>query len=127
MKWPWMPGWSASAWAKSLWLESSLAVWNPATSCSVIAAISSYSWVVAVRARGAHFVSRCSRASFAVAQHLFQQDRAGMSVRATLKAPQELRAECRRRGWPLEVDVRFVTVRLSTGELEVLVTSLLDQ
>jgi Transposase DDE domain len=87
----------------------------------------SYSWGVAVRARGAHFVSRCSRASFAVAQHLFRQDRGGMSVKATLKAPKELRAQCRRQGWPLELDVRFVTVRLCTGELEVLVSSLLDE
>lgn len=87
----------------------------------------SYAWVLAVRARGAHFVSRCSRASFAVAQHLFGLDRAGMSLKATLKVSKEVKAECRRQGWPLELDVRFVTVRLSTGELEVLVTSLLDE
>lgn len=87
----------------------------------------SYAWVLAVRARGAHFVSRCSRASFAVAQHLFGLDRAGMSVKATLKVSKEVKAECRQEGWPLELDVRFVTVRLSSGELEVLVTSLLDE
>lgn len=87
----------------------------------------SYCWAVAIRARGADFLSRCSRASFAVAQHLFGLDRAGMSVRAILRAPKELRAECRRQGWPLELDVRFVTVRLCTGELEVLVSSLLDE
>jgi hypothetical protein len=34
-------------------------------------------------------------------------------------------AECARRGWPLALTVRLVTVRLSSGELEVLVTSLL--
>lgn len=87
----------------------------------------SYAWVLAVRARGAHFVSRCSRASFAVAQHLFGLNRAGMSVKATLKVSKEVKAECRREGWPLELEVRFVTVRLCTGELEVLVTSLLDE
>ncbi|HVI71112.1 MAG TPA: IS4 family transposase [Pyrinomonadaceae bacterium] len=87
----------------------------------------SYCWVLAIRARGAHFVSRCSRSSFAQAQHLFRIDRAGMSVKATLKVSKAVKAQCRRAGWPLELEVRFVTVRLCTGELEVLVTSLLDE
>jgi hypothetical protein len=43
-----------------------------------------------------------------------------------LRAPKELRAQCRTCGWPLELRVRLITVRLSTGELEVLATSLLD-
>jgi Transposase DDE domain len=86
----------------------------------------SYCWVWDVMARGAHFVSRCSRSSFGVAQMLFKQDRAGVSVGAVLRASKEFKPECRKRGWPLEVKVRFVTVRLKTGELEVLVTSLLD-
>ena len=86
----------------------------------------SYCWLVAVRARGAHFVSRCSRHSFTVARYLFGLNRGGMSVKATLKAPKTLKAQCVREGWPLELAVRFVTVRLSNGELEVLVTSLLE-
>lgn len=86
----------------------------------------SFFWVWHVRARGAHLVSRCSRSSFAAAQTLFKQNRAGVSVWATLQAPKEHKAEFRKRGWPMEMKVRFVTVRLKTGELEVLVTSLLD-
>lgn len=86
----------------------------------------SYLWLWDVVARGAHFVSRCSRRSFGVAQMLFQQDRAGVSVCGTLQASMEFKRECRKRGWPLEMKVRFVTVRLKSGELEVLVTSLLD-
>lgn len=78
-----------------------------------------------VRAQGAHFVGRCSRASFPPAQELFRLDRAGRSVVTTLHAPEALRAELRRRKLPLVLTVRFVSVRLSTGELEVLVTSLL--
>jgi len=62
-----------------------------------------------------------------VAQNLFKQDRAGVSVLATLKVSKETKAEVLKRGWPLEVRVRFVSVRLKTGELEVLVTSLLDE
>src|SRR6267142_3947886 len=87
----------------------------------------SYLWVWDILARGAHFVSRCSRSSFAVAQNLFKQNRAGVSVVATLRVSKEAKAEVVKQGWPLEVKVRFVTVRLNTGELEVLVTSLLDE
>ena len=59
-------------------------------------------------------------------QTLSKQDRAGVRVLATLQAPKELKAEFRKRGWPLEMKVRFVTIRHKTGKLEVLVTSLLD-
>ena len=86
-----------------------------------------YRWLVAVRAAGAHFVSRCSRGSFAAVQQLFARNEAGGSVQVTLTAPKEVRAECRARGWPLELAVRLVTVRLASGELEVLATSLLDE
>jgi len=80
-----------------------------------------------VRARGAHFVGRCSRASFRPALDLFRLDRAGRSLVTTLHAPEDQRAELKRLGLPLQLTVRFVSVRLSTGELEVLVTSLVDE
>ena len=86
-----------------------------------------YRWLVAVRAAGAHFVSRCSRGSFAAVQRLFARHQADVSEVVTLAAPPELRTECRERGWPLELTVRLVTVRLKSGELEVLVTSLMDE
>jgi len=86
-----------------------------------------YGWLVAVRAVRAHFVSRGSRGSFTAVQQLFARNQAGLSVAVRLEAPQELRAECRARGWPLELTVRLVTVRLKSGELEVLATSLLDE
>ena len=85
-----------------------------------------YRWVVAVRAAQAHFVSRCSRGSFAAVQELFARNEADVSVVVTLAAPPAVRAECRERGWPLTVTVRLITVRLQSGELEVLVTSLVD-
>jgi len=86
-----------------------------------------YRWLVAVRAASAHFVSRCSRGSFAAVQRLFARNEAGVSGVVTLAAPPEVRAECRARGWPLELTVRLVTVRLASGALEVLATSLLDE
>jgi hypothetical protein len=79
------------------------------------------------RKLGLDFVARCSKASFAAAQELFRIDRAGRSVRVKLMPTREQRAEVQRLGLPMELVVRFVSVRLSTGELEVLATSLLDE
>ena len=76
--------------------------------------------------RGLHYVARCSSSSFAAAQDLFRKDRAGRSVVVKLFAPPHERVELRQLGLPLELVVRFVSVRLPTGELEVLATSLLD-
>ena len=86
-----------------------------------------YRFLALVGQTGAHFIARCSRGSFAAAQELFRLDQAGQSRIVALAAPQEERAKLRRLGLPLTLTVRFVSVRLSTGELEVLVTSLLDE
>lgn len=80
-----------------------------------------------VLARGAHFVGRCSKSSFAAAQDLFRANRAGQSKLVKLVAARDQRAELNRLGLPSELIVRFVSVRLPTGELEVLVTSLLKE
>jgi hypothetical protein len=75
----------------------------------------------------AHFIARCSTGSFWCAQELFRLNRANQSRVVWLFAPRDQRAECKRLGLPLKLRVRFVSVRLPTGELEVLVTSLLDE
>jgi hypothetical protein len=80
-----------------------------------------------VLARDAHFVGRCSTGSFAAAQELFRVNRAGRSKLVKLVAPADQRAELQRLGLPQTLTVRFVSVRLPTGELEVWVTSLLDE
>lgn len=77
--------------------------------------------------RRLHYLARCSRGSFAAAQELLRKDRAGRSIVVKLYAPCAERAELEALGLPLELTVRFVSVRLSTGELEVLATSLLDE
>jgi hypothetical protein len=74
-----------------------------------------------------HFVCRCSRGSFAIVQQLFARNEAGVSLTVELRAPADQRAQLKARGLPLKLRVRFVTLRLSTGELEVLATSLLDE
>mgnify|MGYP001562535258 CR=1 FL=1 len=73
------------------------------------------------------FIGRCSKGSFASVQTLFARNEAGLSVRATLRMPPDKQKEWLAEGLPREITVRLVTVRLSTGELEVLVTSLLEE
>ncbi|MDO8596897.1 MAG: IS4 family transposase [Sulfuricaulis sp.] len=87
----------------------------------------SYRYLASVRALGLHFVARCSCGSFAAVQELFRKDRAGHSVVVKLFAPRDERADLERLGLPLTLKVRFVSLRLPTGELEVLATSLLDE
>jgi hypothetical protein len=74
-----------------------------------------------------HFIGRCSSASFLTAQELFRRNRAHVSQIVWLQAPPAHKAECLRLGLPLKIKVRFVSLRLPTGELEVLATSLLDE
>jgi hypothetical protein len=76
---------------------------------------------------GLHHIARCSSSSFGAAQELFRHNRAGISLQVKLRPSAAQMAEVRRLGLPLELTVRFVSLRLSTGELEVLVTSLLDE
>lgn len=76
---------------------------------------------------GLDYIARCSTKSFAAAQELFRMNRAGRSVVVKLVPPSNQRVELRALGLPLELIVRFVSVRLSTGELEVLATSLLEE
>lgn len=77
--------------------------------------------------RGRQVLGRCSSGSFLAAQELFRRNRAGHSVITRIYAPKEQRAELKRLGLPLELVVRFVSLRLPNGELEVLVTTLLDE
>jgi len=73
------------------------------------------------------FVCRAAASSFGVVNQLFQDNQAGRSVVVTLRPSSHKLAEVRQAGLPEEITVRFVTVRLNTGELEVLATNLLDE
>ena len=78
-------------------------------------------------AQRAHFIGRCSSGSFLAAQEMFRLNRAHQSKVVWLFAPSDQKAECRRLGLALKMKVRFVSLRLPSGELEVLATSLLDE
>ena len=86
-----------------------------------------YMLMAQVRARGAHVVGRCSKGSFAAAQQLFRINRAGHSEVTRIWVPKAQREQAQELGLPMELTVRFVSVRLPNGELEVLVTSLLEE
>jgi hypothetical protein len=77
--------------------------------------------------RGIEVIGRCSSGSFAAAQELFRMNRAGRSKIVKLFAPADQRAELKALGLPLELTVRFISLRLPDGKLEVLVTTLLDE
>jgi hypothetical protein len=72
-----------------------------------------------------NFVGRCSRGSFKEAQRLFKHSISSTVV--TLRPNSLIKKEIKSRGLPDHITVRFVRVVLSTGEVEVLVTSLLDE
>ncbi len=86
-----------------------------------------YLYLASVAQRGRHFIGRCSTGSFLAAQELFRVNKANQSRVVWLFAPPDQKAECQRLGLPLKLKVRFVSLRLPSGELEVLATSLRDE
>ena len=76
--------------------------------------------------RGIDFVVRCSAASFKPARRMLRGEGPESQI-VTLTPCAGQRAAIRRRGLPTALKVRFVRVILSTGEYEVLVTSLRDE
>jgi len=87
---------------------------------------SSYWFLASLIDSKIHFTGRCSKQSFKAAQFLFKQSITDSST-VTLFAKGEVKKKCKKLGLPTKITVRFVRVRLSTGEIEVLVTSLLDE
>ncbi len=80
-------------------------------------------WVKAQRL----FVCRCQANSFSIVNRLFKENQAGRSVVVELIPHHDKREEIEEAQLPLTIKLRFVTVRLKTGELEVLATNLLDE
>ena len=76
---------------------------------------------------GRHFVCRCPRFSFGAVNRLFAENQEGRSVVVTLSLANGTVTDIRAAELPEQLRIRLVTVRLSTGELEVLATSLLEE
>lgn len=73
------------------------------------------------------FVCRCQANTFGIVNRLFKDNQAGRSVIVQLVPHRELLKEVQEAGLPTVLTLRFITVRLKTGELEVLATNLLDE
>jgi hypothetical protein len=71
------------------------------------------------------FVIRCSAASYSTARKMLKGEGADDQI-VSLKPSHTKLADVRFHDLPEEVKVRFVRVRLDTGEYEVLITNLLD-
>ena len=76
---------------------------------------------------GRHFVCRCPRFSFGAVNRLFNENQEGQSLIVELRPAHGTVGAIRAAGLTERIRVRLVTVRLSTGELEVLATDLLDE
>lgn len=86
----------------------------------------SYRMLAELTQRERNFVIRCSAASFGVARRMLQGEGPDSQV-ITLTPCAAQASLIRRLGLSPALTVRFVRVRLSTGEWEVLVTSLRDE
>lgn len=85
----------------------------------------SYRMLAELGRHGRDFAVRCSAASFAEARRMLKGE-GPVSQVVTLTPCAGQMPSIRERGLPLSLKVRLVRVLLSTGEYEVLVTSLLD-
>jgi hypothetical protein len=73
------------------------------------------------------FLCRCQANTFKIVNQLFQENQEGRSVVVELIPHREQLKEVQAADLPEVIKLRFVTVRLKTGELEVLATNLLDE
>jgi len=76
---------------------------------------------------GRLFICRCPASSFGAVNALFAAQEAGQSVIVELTPAHGTMGVIRQKELPEALTIRFVSVRLSTGELEVLATNLLEE
>ncbi|MCP5158287.1 MAG: IS4 family transposase [Gammaproteobacteria bacterium] len=86
----------------------------------------SYRMLAELHRRERDFVIRCSKGSFAPVRRMLGGAGAESQI-VTLHPCAQQVVDLRQRALPLALTVRFVRVRLKTGEWEVLITSLLDE
>lgn len=85
----------------------------------------SYDFIANLSKRKINYIIRCSRKSFIPAQQMFEIENASDMV-VKLKAPAGHLKNLRKLGLPTETKVRLIKVKLSSDEVEVLVTSLIN-
>jgi hypothetical protein len=85
-----------------------------------------YTHLAHLAKRNRKFIMRCSRSSYKTARQMLQ-GHGDDSKRVILTPTHERKALVIQEDLPTQLELRFVRVRLSTGEDEVLVTNLLDE
>lgn len=86
----------------------------------------SYRMMAITRQTGAHFLIRCKRGSGMLGVDRMLDGRGPAEQIVTLAMPKGQTKRPEYQGLPVELAVRFVRVKLKTGEYEVLATSVLD-
>ena len=86
----------------------------------------SYRMLAEIYQHSRDFVIRCSAASFAVARQMLKGEGADSQIVTQIPCAAQMPL-IQQLSLPTSLTLRFVRVRLSTGEYEVLVTSLLDE
>lgn len=87
----------------------------------------SYEWFAQQIQAGQPFVCRCERNTFEAVQQLFAANQSGRSLGVKLRPSHSRAKVIKAAGLPEQITIRLVSLRLSSGELEVLATSLLDE
>ena len=88
-------------------------------------AYASYEFLATLTVQRKNFLIRCSNSSFKEAQQLLR-DTQSWSKKITLKVPQSQKSNIKEKRLPSKINVRFISVILSTGEVELLITSIMD-
>ena len=88
-------------------------------------AYASYEFLATLISKGKNYLIRCPNSSFKEVQ-LLTRDTKKWSKVVTLKVPSSQKKNIEAKGLPREITVRFISVILSTGEVEILVTSIMD-
>lgn len=86
-----------------------------------------YEWFARVVEQKRDFICRCGRGTFGAVEELFVRDKAPESVEVVLHPSNGQVGSIRALGLPEALTVRLISVRLGSGELEVLATSLRDK
>lgn len=73
-----------------------------------------------------HFIIRCPKTSFTAVQNMFDND-APESMTVLIDVSYRHKKEVKKLGLPSTIKIRLIRIILSTGEIEVIATSLLDE
>ena len=78
-------------------------------------------------AKDKHFLLRCQRSSFIDVMDFFVAEEGETRKIVTLKVPDDQRKAHKDKGLPLEISVQLIRLRNAAGEVQVIMTSLLDE